>query len=157
MKARNDVRAVCSKYKSLIPKAETFIFNDGSSKELICLDGECIHILLPNETVIPNSDSNTEFHCHQQITDLNGWGLIWFPFVTGTIPVRYKGNNYNFPVRIWVLDTHPYHAPLCFVCPTPTMQIKVSRYVDESGRVYLPYLHDWNVNQGSDLLGVVQV
>lgn len=36
------------------------------------------------------------------------------------------------------------------------MQIKTSQYVDESGRVYLPYLHDWNRNS-SDLIGVIQV
>ncbi|OQR73090.1 tumor susceptibility protein-like [Tropilaelaps mercedesae] len=112
LKARNDIKRVIGKYRALIPKAETFIFNDGSSKELVCLDG--------------------------------------------TIPVRYKSNTYNIPIRVWVLDTHPYHAPLCYVCPTPTMQIKVSQYVDESGRVYLPYLHEWNSNL-SDLTGVIGV
>ncbi|XP_022663288.1 tumor susceptibility gene 101 protein-like isoform X1 [Varroa jacobsoni] len=111
-KARADIKRVTQQYRGLIPKAETFIFNNGSSKELVCLDG--------------------------------------------TIPVRYKNVTYNIPIRIWVLDIHPYHAPFCYVCPTPTMQIKTSQYVDESGRVYLPYLHDWNRNS-SDLIGVIQV
>lgn len=74
----------------------------------------------------------------------------------GTIPVRYKGNTYHIPVAIWLLDTHPRYAPLCYVQPTSDMHIKVSMYVDHNGKIYLPYLHDWNPAQ-SDLLGLIQV
>lgn len=74
----------------------------------------------------------------------------------GTIPVSYKGNMYNIPVCIWLLDTHPYNSPMCYVKPTNYMQIKVSRHVDQTGRVFLPYLHEWNPNS-SDLLGLIQV
>lgn len=74
----------------------------------------------------------------------------------GTIPVNYKGNVYNIPVCIWLMDTHPNNAPMCYVKPTPDMQIKASRYVDFSGKVYLPYLHDWVPTQ-SDLVGLIQV
>lgn len=42
------------------------------------------------------------------------------------------------------MDTHPYNAPLAYVRPTPDMQIKVSMFVDHNGKIYLPYLHDWN-------------
>lgn len=77
-------------------------------------------------------------------------------FLSGTIPVPYKGANYNIPISIWVLDTHPYHAPLVFVCPTHDMQIRVSRHVDHTGKVYLPYLHEWN-HANSDLLGLIQI
>ncbi|CAH2089741.1 unnamed protein product [Euphydryas editha] len=73
----------------------------------------------------------------------------------GTIPVNYKGSFYNIPVCIWLMDTHPKNAPLCFVKPTPDMSIKVSKYVDSNGKVYLPYLHEWNPN-GSTLLTLVQ-
>ena len=31
------------------------------------------------------------------------------------------------------------------------MQIRVSRHVDHTGKVYLPYLHEWN-HANSDLL-----
>lgn len=54
------------------------------------------------------------------------------------------------------MDTHPQNAPMCFVKPTPTMQIKVSMYVDHNGKVYLPYLHDWQP-YSSDLLSLIQV
>lgn len=73
----------------------------------------------------------------------------------GTIPVNYKGSFYNIPVCIWLMDTHPKNAPLCFVKPTADMSIKVSKYVDSNGKVYLPYLHEWNPN-GSTLLTLVQ-
>ncbi|CAG4947858.1 unnamed protein product [Colias eurytheme] len=73
----------------------------------------------------------------------------------GTIPVNYKGSYYNIPVCIWLMDTHPQNAPLCFVKPTPDMSIKVSKYVDSNGKVYLPYLHEWNPN-GSSLQNLVQ-
>ena len=64
--------------------------------------------------------------------------------------------NYNIPVSIWILDSHPYHAPLCFVKPTSDMQIKVSQHVDQSGKIYLPYLHEWSYPK-SDLLGLIQI
>ncbi|KAH8365847.1 hypothetical protein KR093_005831 [Drosophila rubida] len=74
----------------------------------------------------------------------------------GTIPVVYKNNTYFIPICIWLMDTHPQNAPMCFVKPTPTMQIKVSMYVDHNGKVYLPYLHDWQPHR-SDLLSLIQV
>ena len=74
----------------------------------------------------------------------------------GTIPVPYRGNNYNIPMAIWILDTHPAHAPMCFVNPTADMQIRVSRHVDHTGKVYLPYLHEWSA-ANSDLIGLIQV
>ncbi|XP_037813521.1 tumor susceptibility gene 101 protein [Lucilia sericata] len=74
----------------------------------------------------------------------------------GTIPVVYKNNTYYIPICIWLMDTHPMNAPMCFVKPTPNMLIKVSMYVDHNGRIYLPYLHDWQPNS-SDLLSLIQV
>lgn len=76
--------------------------------------------------------------------------------IEGTIPVYYKGNTYNIPVCIWLMDTHPDNPPLCFVKPTPDMLIKPSKYVDNNGRIYLPYLHDWKY-PSSDLIGLIQV
>ncbi|XP_013117269.1 tumor susceptibility gene 101 protein [Stomoxys calcitrans] len=76
--------------------------------------------------------------------------------LNGTIPVVYKNNTYYIPICIWLMDTHPMNAPMCFVKPTPTMQIKVSMYVDHNGRIYLPYLHDWQPHS-SDLLSLIQV
>lgn len=42
-----------------------------------------------------------------------------------------------------MMDTHPYNAPMCFVVPTAEMDIKISMFIDHNGKIYLPYLHDW--------------
>lgn len=65
-------------------------------------------------------------------------------------------NTYHIPVIMWIMDTHPYNAPICYVTPTSDMHIKVSMYVDHNGKIYLPYLHDWQPSS-SDLLGLIQV
>lgn len=98
-------------YRSLTYRLEAFVFNNGTRKDLINLEG--------------------------------------------TIPVNYKGAYYNIPVCIWLMDTHPQNAPLCFVKPTPDMSIKVSKYVDSNGKVYLPFLHEWN-QSGSTLQKLIQ-
>lgn len=54
-----------------------------------------------------------------------------------------KGNTYHIPICIWVMDTHPNNAPMCYVTPTAEMSIKISNFVDHNGKIYLPYLHEW--------------
>ncbi|XP_074086246.1 ubiquitin-conjugating enzyme E2 variant 3 isoform X1 [Macrotis lagotis] len=63
---------------------------------------------------------------------------------TGTIPVNYQGNTYNIPIRLWILDSHPFTPPICFLKPTPNMGISVGKHVDAQGRIYLPYLQNWS-------------
>lgn len=74
----------------------------------------------------------------------------------GTIPVTFRNANYNIPVGIFISDNHPFEAPICYVRPTKDMTIKSSRHVDGSGRIYLPYLSEWNANR-SDILSAIQV
>ncbi|GCC30941.1 hypothetical protein chiPu_0009395 [Chiloscyllium punctatum] len=62
----------------------------------------------------------------------------------GTIPVRYQGSSYNIPIRIWILDSHPFGPPLCFLRPTSNMIIREGKHVDLQGRIYLPYLQHWS-------------
>lgn len=57
--------------------------------------------------------------------------------------VSFLGSCYNIPICIWLMDTHPNNAPMCYVKPTADMHIKVSMFVDHNGKIYLPYLHDW--------------
>uniref|UniRef100_A0A671G1Y9 Tumor susceptibility 101 n=1 Tax=Rhinolophus ferrumequinum TaxID=59479 RepID=A0A671G1Y9_RHIFE len=103
---------VITLYKDLKPVLDSYVFNDGSSRELMNL--------------------------------------------TGTIPVLYRGNTYNIPICLWLLDTYPYNPPICFVKPTSSMTIKTGKHVDANGKIYLPYLHEWKHPQ-SDLLGLIQV
>ncbi|KAL7831014.1 hypothetical protein SRHO_G00305160 [Serrasalmus rhombeus] len=103
---------VTTAYKDLKPVMDSYVFNDGSSRELMSL--------------------------------------------SGTVPVNYRGNVYNIPICLWLLDTYPYNPPICFVKPTSTMMIKIGKHVDANGKVYLPYLHEWKHPQ-SDLFGLIQV
>lgn len=74
----------------------------------------------------------------------------------GTIPVMYKGNTYNIPIQLWILDSHPYNPPMVFVRPTNNMQIKAGRYVDMNGKVDMPFLREWRWPK-SDLVGLIQI
>lgn len=110
--AKREIINALHTFTDLRPLLQTYVFNDGNTKELLCLEG--------------------------------------------TIPVNYKGKTYNIPIKLWLMDTHPYNPPLVYVNPTATMQIKPGRHVDTTGRIYLPYLHEWKHPQ-SDLQGLIQV
>lgn len=73
----------------------------------------------------------------------------------GTIPVQFKALTYHIPVCIWLMDTHPDHAPICYVKPTAAMKINVSQNVDHTGKIYSPYLHTWGP-QNSKLDGLIK-
>ncbi|XP_015486107.1 tumor susceptibility gene 101 protein isoform X1 [Parus major] len=107
-----ETTSVITQYKDLKPVMDSYVFNDGSSRELMSL--------------------------------------------TGTIPVPYRGNTYNIPICLWLLDTYPFNPPICFVKPTSSMTIKTGKHVDANGKIYLPYLHEWKYPQ-SDLLELIQV
>uniref|UniRef100_A0A5S6R461 UEV domain-containing protein n=1 Tax=Trichuris muris TaxID=70415 RepID=A0A5S6R461_TRIMR len=77
--------------------------------------------------------------------------------LSGTIPIHFKENTYNIPICVYLFDTYPRSAPICFVRPTARMVIKPSMHVDNTGLVYLPYLTDWNRDADSDLVGLLSV
>ncbi|XP_046332720.1 tumor susceptibility gene 101 protein-like [Haliotis rufescens] len=110
--AKREVTNILGQYRDLRPSHDNFVFNDGTQKQLLNLEG--------------------------------------------TIPVPYKGNVYNIPMCIWIMDTHPYNPPMAYVRPTSSMQIKPNRYVDANGKVDLPYLREWKYT-GSDLLSLIQI
>ncbi|CAG5078672.1 Oidioi.mRNA.OKI2018_I69.PAR.g9052.t1.cds [Oikopleura dioica] len=76
--------------------------------------------------------------------------------LNGTIPAYYKGKQYNFPIEIWLYTSFPESAPLVFVRPTSTMNIRQGRHVDANGKVYLPYLNEWSASR-SNLNGLIGV
>lgn len=45
-------------------------------------------------------------------------------------------------------------APLVYVTPTATMIIKPGKHVDQKGKVYMPYLHEWKQPK-SNTLGLI--
>lgn len=87
-----------------------------------------------------NIKTRISFHLFLAFVDGTTMELV---SLTGTIPVSYRGSSYNIPICIWLIDTHPKNAPICYVKPTADMSIKVSMFVDQNGKIYLPYLHDW--------------
>ncbi|XP_017296084.1 E3 ubiquitin-protein ligase RNF31 isoform X2 [Kryptolebias marmoratus] len=65
-------------------------------------------------------------------------------YLAGTLPVLFEGSEYNFPVCIWLHETHPVSRPRCFVCPSVSMAINRScPFVDASGSVSLDGLRNW--------------
>ncbi|XP_057363439.1 ubiquitin-conjugating enzyme E2 variant 3 isoform X5 [Manis pentadactyla] len=74
---------------------------------------------------------------------------------TGTVPVMYQGHTYNIPIRLWILDSHPFTPPICFLKPTANMGISVGKHVDAQGRIYLPYLQNWS-HPKSVIVGLIQ-
>ena len=75
--------------------------------------------------------------------------------LSGTIPVKYRNNTYNIPVAFYLPVDFPVSGPICYVKPTSDMIVKESQHVDESGRVYLPYLSEWSKDR-SDFLDLIQ-
>jgi len=61
----------------------------------------------------------------------------------GTVPINFRGQQYNIPVNIWLHRNYPLSPPTNFVIPTTTMIVKPSKHVDSNGRLYMPYLHHW--------------
>eukprot|EP00731_Ephydatia_muelleri_P029852 Em0021g375a len=76
--------------------------------------------------------------------------------VIGTIPVVVKGVTYNIPIGIWLGLDHPHKSPTVFVKPTYDMCIQQTPFVDQNGKVYLPFLAEWKHNS-SDLTSLVQI
>ncbi|XP_065611303.1 tumor susceptibility gene 101 protein isoform X4 [Cyrtonyx montezumae] len=73
---------------------------------------------------------------------------------SGTVPVKY-GNSYNIPIHLWILDSHPFAPPICFLKPTANMGISVGKHVDAHGRIYLPYLQNWS-HPKSTIIGLIK-
>mmetsp|Transcript_30537 Transcript_30537/g.99728 ORF Transcript_30537/g.99728 Transcript_30537/m.99728 type:complete len:377 (-) Transcript_30537:2849-3979(-) len=87
----------------------------------------------------PHLSAGAEMFVHNDGTSNN---LLRF---AGTVPVPYRGSTYNIPVCIWVMESYPARPPLPIVTPTSDMIITPKhRHVDMEGKVYLPYLNQWN-------------
>lgn len=61
------------------------------------------------------------------------------------------GSEYNFPVCIWLHETHPVSRPRCYVCPSASMVINPScSYLDSSGNISLDALKNWTQVQPTE-------
>ncbi|XP_063294047.1 ubiquitin-conjugating enzyme E2 variant 3 isoform X2 [Pelobates fuscus] len=69
--------------------------------------------------------------------------------------MKFQGNLYNIPICLWLLDSHPFAPPICFLKPTDTMGIRVGKHIDAQGRIYLPYLQSWS-HPKSSIIGLTK-
>ncbi|XP_060606904.1 tumor susceptibility gene 101 protein-like [Ruditapes philippinarum] len=76
--------------------------------------------------------------------------------LSGTIPVIIQDSIYNTPLCIYLMDQHPYQAPIVFVKPASNMAVNENcYYVDKTGLIKTPFLTEWN-HPNSDLVGLLQ-
>uniref|UniRef100_A0A4W4HGE1 UEV domain-containing protein n=1 Tax=Electrophorus electricus TaxID=8005 RepID=A0A4W4HGE1_ELEEL len=76
--------------------------------------------------------------------------------LVGTIQVVCQGKHYNTPVCIWLEQSYPCTAPICYVHPTKEMMVISSSYMNNNGQVLLPYLDEWT-HPEYDLISLIQV
>jgi ESCRT-I complex subunit TSG101 len=64
----------------------------------------------------------------------------------GTIAMHFRGNTYQLLMDIFLPPRYPNQPPACFIrLASPNMYLKQNhKHVDSTGKVYLPYLHEWN-------------
>ncbi|XP_015778988.1 PREDICTED: protein ELC-like [Acropora digitifera] len=77
----------------------------------------------------------------------------------GTIPITFQGVIYKIPLCVLLQEDHPRVPPLVYVRPTNSMVMNPSQaHVDRDGRVYHPYLSEWDpVNESSDITSLLQI
>lgn len=61
------------------------------------------------------------------------------PFLS--VPTQDK--TYNIPVCLWLEESYPQTAPLCYVTPTREMKVLRGKFMSTNGEVTLPYLNEW--------------
>jgi ESCRT-I complex subunit TSG101 len=63
----------------------------------------------------------------------------------GTIAIHFRGATYQILMDIYLIPGYPAKPPLCYVRLVPNMYIKDNhKHVGKDGKVYLPYLSEWN-------------
>eukprot|EP00041_Stephanoeca_diplocostata_P005871 m.69766 g.69766 ORF g.69766 m.69766 type:complete len:426 (-) comp16047_c0_seq1:95-1372(-) len=67
----------------------------------------------------------------------------------GTVPVTIRGNVYHIPIAVHLDHGHPRIAPMCYVEPTPTMEISSHPNVEQSGFIKHECIWRWNESHSS--------
>uniref|UniRef100_A0A3Q3XJM0 UEV domain-containing protein n=1 Tax=Mola mola TaxID=94237 RepID=A0A3Q3XJM0_MOLML len=70
----NEIQTALTHFKDLQPMMDTYVYNDGTTKELMSL--------------------------------------------TGTLPVLFNDETFNIPVCLWLEESYPQSAPICYVKST---------------------------------------
>jgi ESCRT-I complex subunit TSG101 len=64
--------------------------------------------------------------------------------IFGVLPINYKNNAYNIPIKIWIPKQYPKQGPMVYVVPTDTMYIKPGTFLDSLGSCFFPFITNWN-------------
>jgi ubiquitin-protein ligase len=63
----------------------------------------------------------------------------------GTFQIHFRGNEYQLLTDIYLPAGYPVRPPVAFIRLAEHMYLKENhRHVGADGKVYLPYLHEWN-------------
>ena len=63
----------------------------------------------------------------------------------GTIAIHYRSNTYQLLMDMYMVPGYPHRPPICYVRLAPQMYLKEHhKHVGSDGKVYLPYLSEWN-------------
>lgn len=93
----------------------------------------------------PEVELLSSYHCAWlPVSKIAPSGIVHAYVCVMIVYVSPTGNTYNIPIRFWILDSHPFAPPICFLKPTANMEISVGKHVDAKGRIYLPYLQNWS-------------
>ena len=79
---------------------------------------------------------------------------------SGTIPIKYRGQQYNIPVEIFLPEAYPDQPPKAFVRPTSSMIVKPGhRHVLPDGEIMVEALLHWtpDMYRRSSLVDIVQI
>ncbi|KAK3645620.1 Suppressor protein stp22 of temperature-sensitive alpha-factor receptor and arginine permease [Elasticomyces elasticus] len=87
--------------------------------------------------IYPSISPRTEVYTYE-----NGSSALLLT-LSGTLPVDFRGTTYRFPVKLWIPQSYPQEAPIVYVTPGRDMLVRPGQHVGVDGRVYHPYLRDW--------------
>lgn len=109
------------------------VFNDGTAKTLISLTG------------------TIKVFFNGKLDHKDKW--IYFPVVLqsrnmlcsmqNTSTLCALGKLYNIPVSLWLKESYPRTAPICYLKPTSEMVVVTSKHVNSNGEILMPYLDEW--------------
>ncbi|GAM87829.1 hypothetical protein ANO11243_058570 [Dothideomycetidae sp. 11243] len=86
--------------------------------------------------------------------------------IFGTLAVEFRAAEYRYPVEVWVPHSYGERGAgvICYVRATTgsahtpsTTAIRPGQHVAMDGRIYHPYLRDWNIHERSNIVDFLQI
>eukprot|EP00762_Andalucia_godoyi_P003982 ANDGO_05607.mRNA.2 Protein ELC len=91
-----------------------------------------------------SNDQWSWFFSYVRLLEVGNGRYVNVIALTGTIPIDFRGAQYNIPVSIHIPHAYPIQPPIPVVVPTPQMIIKEGhKNVQATGTFVHPYLQNW--------------